>query len=87
MIAAYIYIACALTCAGCAWLLLRGYLASHTHLLLWASLCFLALTLDNIVLFIDMVVVPTRIDLFYFRIIPATLGMILLLFGLIWESH
>lgn len=85
-IAELLYIACALTSGGCAWLLARGYRASGTRLLFWAALCFLGLTIDNIVLYIDLVLTP-HIDLFYYRTVPAAAGLIVLIFGLIWESR
>ncbi|HEX4025663.1 MAG TPA: DUF5985 family protein [Steroidobacteraceae bacterium] len=87
MIAELIYIACALTSAGCAWLLLKGYRATGTRLLLWAGLCFIGQTLDNVVLFIDLVLTPASIDLFYWRTVLALVGMIALVYGLIWESR
>ena len=87
MIAAAIYIACALTSAGCAWLLARGYLASRTRLLFWAALCFVGLTIENIVLYIDLAVTGPAVDLFYWRAVPAAAGLIALIYGLIWESR
>lgn len=87
MIAAIIYVACALTSGGCAWLLVRGYRASGTRLLFWAALCFVGLTIDNIVLFVDLALTPTTVDLFYWRTIPAAAGLIVMIYGLIWESR
>lgn len=50
-------------------LLLRGYRASRTRLLFWASLCFGFLAINNVVLYIDLVVIPagSPIDLFWYR--------------------
>ncbi|HEY7928404.1 MAG TPA: DUF5985 family protein [Steroidobacteraceae bacterium] len=87
MIAAILYVACALTSGGCAWLLVRGYHASGTRLLFWAALCFVGLTIDNIVLFIDLALTPATMDLFYWRTIPAVAGLIVMIYGLIWESR
>jgi hypothetical protein len=87
MIAAILYVACALTSGGCAWLLVRGYHASGTRLLFWAALCFVGLTIDNIVLFIDLALTPATVDLFYWRTIPAVAGLIVMIYGLIWESR
>lgn len=80
-----VYILCALTSTACAILLFRGYLKGKTNLLLWSSLCFAGLALNNILLFIDLVVVP-EIDLSVIRSIPAVIGFVLLLYGLIWET-
>lgn len=87
MIAAAIYITCTLTSGGCAWLLARGYRAGGARLLFWAALCFVGLTVDNIVLFLDLAVWPTSIDLFYLRTIPAAGGLIVMIYGLIWEPR
>ncbi len=81
-----VYALCALTCAVCAVLLLRGYMRSRARLLLWSGLCFVALFLNNAILFIDMRVVP-QIDLSVWRTIPALAGVALLVSGLVWESR
>lgn len=87
MIAEAIYIACALTSIVCAWLLLSGYRLTRTRLLFWAGLCFVGLTIDNVVLYIDLVLTPASVDLFFYRTVPAALGLIVLMFGLIHESR
>jgi hypothetical protein len=81
-----VYLLCAATSIMCAALLLRGYRASRTRLLFWASLCFVGLALNNILLFLDRIELP-NIDLFWWRTAPALAGMMVLLFGLIWESR
>jgi hypothetical protein len=80
-----VYVLCALTSAACAVLLWRGYLRSYTNLLFWSSLCFLGLAANNVLLFIDLVVVPS-IDLSLWRNGLSVAAMIVLLFGLVWES-
>ena len=42
----------------CAFLLIRSYRAHKTPLLLWSSLCFVGLALNNVLLFVDLFVVP-----------------------------
>lgn len=79
-----VYLLCAATSIMCAALLLRGYRASRTRLLFWASLCFVGQALNNILLFVDLIVLPD-IDLFWWRTAAALGGMMVLLFGLIWE--
>lgn len=79
-----VYLLCAATSIVCAALLLRGYRASRTRLLFWASLCFVGLALNNILLFVDLIVL-LNIDLFWWRTAPALAGMMVLVFGLIWE--
>ncbi len=81
-----VYVLCAATSIVCAVLLLRGYRASRMRLLFWASLCFLGLALNNVVLFVDLILLPD-VDLFWWRSLPALGGMSILLYGLIWESR
>ena len=59
---AAVFLLSAATCFACALLLLRGYRKTRTRLLLWSGLCFLGLALDNIVLFLDLIVYP-QVDL------------------------
>ena len=81
-----IYSLCALTALGCALLLLRGYLRSRYRLLLWSGLCFAGLTVNNLLLVIDKVALPQD-DLSVARTLVALASMIVLLFGLIWDSE
>ena len=80
-----VYILSALISLACAVLLLRSYAQSRTGLLLWAAICFVGLTLNNAVLFVDKIVV-TDVDLSLWRTIPALAGMLALVFGLLWEE-
>jgi hypothetical protein len=80
-----VYLLCAATSVLCAMLLFRGYRASKTRLQFWASLCFVGLAINNVLLFIDLIVL-VEVDLFWWRTVPAMGGMALLLHGLIWES-
>jgi multidrug transporter EmrE-like cation transporter len=81
-----VYLLCAAMSATCAILLLRGYQRQRSRLLLWSSLCFVLLALNNVLLFIDLIVVPTSVDLSLWRGASALAGVSVLLFGLIWES-
>jgi hypothetical protein len=80
-----IYLLCAAAALGCALLLLRGYWRSKVRLLLWSSLFFFAFTLENVILFVDLVVVP-EIDLSAIWLSTSLLGTSLLLYGLVWEE-
>jgi hypothetical protein len=86
-VAEAIYILCALTSILCAVLLLRGYRATRTRLLFWASLCFGFLAINNVILYFDLVILPPQIDLFWYRNAAALIGMLVLVFGLTWESR
>jgi hypothetical protein len=83
--AAAVFIACALTSALCVVLLVRGYVATRSRLLLWSSLGFVGLALNNIVLVVDRVLFPD-LDLSLVRTLPALLGVAVLLFGCIWDA-
>lgn len=83
--AGLIYLLCAATCILCAVLLLRSYTTQHVRLLLWSGLCFIGLTIENVMLYIDFVVVPD-IDLSLWRKVPGLVALVILLFGLIWDS-
>ena len=84
--AALIYSLCALTSLVCAVLLLRGFLQSRMHLLMWSGLCFGLLTVSNVILVLDRIVFPD-VDLTIPRLACALAGLLLLLYGLIWESE
>lgn len=84
--ASVVYALCALTSGVCAVLLWRAYQASRARLLLWSSLSFLGLTGNNLLLFIDLIVVPT-LDLSLYRSLLAALSVMVLLLGLIWDSN
>ncbi len=81
-----IYALCALTSLACAWLLARGYRQSHARLLAWSSGCFGLLALNNSLLFLDLVVVPS-VDLSLLRHTVALGAVLLLLVGLIWDTR
>lgn len=83
--AATVYILGALVTLICGVLLIRGYRRAGKRLLLWSGICFLGLALSNFLVFLDLVVLPTSIDLFSWRLLTAAIAMLILLYGLIWE--
>jgi len=87
-----VYALCAITSLACAYMLLRGYLRSRARLLLWSSLCFAFLFLNNVLLFVDKVVLPERDDLLgitfpVWRSSVALIGIGLLVIGLVWDGE
>ncbi|MDC0710929.1 DUF5985 family protein [Stigmatella sp. ncwal1] len=80
-----VYILCGLTSLACTVLLLRGYRRTRARLLLWSGLCFVALAVSNVILFVDLVLFPGR-DLAVWRSASALVGIGTLLYGLIWDS-
>jgi hypothetical protein len=85
MMARIIYVLCALTASVCAYLLWRGYRHGRARLLLWGSICFVGLALNNIVLVIDRLVLPD-VDLTLLRMAPAVVGIAALIYGLVVET-
>ena len=78
-----VYALCALTSLTCAILLLRGFVRSRARLLLWSGLCFMGLFINNALLVVDARIMA---DLEVVRSLPAVFGIVLLLYGLVWES-
>ncbi len=81
-----VYILCALTSLACAVMLLRAYGERREPLLLWAGLCFVALVVNNVLLYVDVVVVPD-VDLSHWRGLVALAGIGVLAFGLVWGAE
>lgn len=81
-----LYILTALTTLLCAILLLRAYMRVRKRLLLWSGLCFVGLTVSNLLVIADLMMFPA-IDFYTYRLGSAALGMGLLVFGLVWESR
>jgi hypothetical protein len=82
-----VYILCALTSIACAVMLVRGYVRSRTRFLLWSSLCFVGLAINNALLFVDKVLLPTTVDLSLVRAATALAGLVVLMYGLIWDAE
>lgn len=79
-----IYVLCILTCLAATLLLLQSFARSRSALLLWSALSFIALTVNNVLLFADFIT-PTQLDLRPERTASALLAVALLLYGFIWE--
>lgn len=84
---ALIYLLCAAAAATCAYLLLSAYRRGGFRLLLWSGLCFVGLTVNNLILVLDKVVVGPHIDLSLYRTSAALIAMLVLLYGLIWDAE
>lgn len=81
-----VYFLCALMSIACAFLLLRGHATNGSRLLLWSGICFALLALNNIILVVDLVIIP-EVEFqgtLWRNGIGATAGGAML-FGLIWE--
>ena len=84
--AATIYSLCTLTSLACAWLLLGSYRRTGHRLLFWSGLCFVGMTINNVLLLLDQLVFPD-VDLLTVRLAAALVALLLLLYGLIYEKE
>lgn len=84
--AAAVYVLCALTSLACAVLLLRGFSQRGVRLLLWSGLGFVGFAVGNAMLVLDLVILPER-DLSLLRSLPVLAGLIVLVYGLVWDTR
>ena len=80
-----VYSLCAILSIACATLLVRGYLRSRARFLMWSALCFVFLAVNNLLLFVDKIMLPET-DLALWRSAAALVAMLLLVVGLIWDA-
>jgi hypothetical protein len=83
---ATVYGLCFVTSALCAWLLVRSYRGNRARLLLWSGLCFVLLAANNLVVIVDMLIVP-QVDFRLYRLALSLAAVALLLFGFIWDAE
>jgi Family of unknown function (DUF5985) len=81
---ATVYLLCFLTSSACAWLLARSYRRSGARLLMWSALCFGFLAANNLVVVVDLLVLP-GIDFRTPRLLLALAAIGVLLFGFVWD--
>jgi hypothetical protein len=81
----FVYLLSAATGLACSYLLWRSWRTSSVRLLLWSALCFLGLTLDNVLLYLDLVLFPD-VHMYDAPMIVGLVSISILLFGLIWDG-
>ena len=81
-----LYLLALVTSLACTDLLFRAYAASAMRLLLWSALCFVGLSINNVLLFVDLVLYP-EVDLRPWRLLSALAALLFLLYGFIWEAE
>lgn len=81
-----VHFSCALLSVACAVLLYRNYRRTQTRMLLWSSLCFAFLALNNIFVCADLIVFP-EVDMGgrFVRNGLSAIAASLMLYGLIEE--
>jgi hypothetical protein len=83
---AAVYLLCAATSFCCLALLTRSYLRTRNRLLLWSALAFVGFAANNLLVFVDLVLLPSSIDLLPLRSISSLAAIGVLLYGFIWET-
>jgi len=81
---AAVFTLCFLTSSACAVMLGRNYFQTRRRLLMWSALCFVFLSLNNLVLFLDAIVFHEA-DLAIVRGCLSLAAVGVLLFGFIWD--
>lgn len=82
----FVYSLSAITCIACAMLLLRSFKSSGARLLLWSGVCFLGLAVNNALAFLDVNTPSEIVDLSTVRLAVSVLSLVVLVYGLVWES-
>ena len=85
MLQAMIYLLCLGTSLLCAYLLLRAYLRTRMPLLVRSSLCFALLAVNNLLVVVDILLLPDT-DLTTLRLVASLAAVSVLLYGFIWEA-
>lgn len=80
-----VYLLCFLTSSACAWLLARSYWRTGARLLLWSALCFVLLGVNNLMVVVDLVLLPEAVTLQVPRLLLSLAAALVLLFGFIWD--
>jgi hypothetical protein len=82
---AVVYGLCLLASLLCAGLLARAWAKARTRLLLWTAVSFAFLALNNLLLVVDLVLLPTQTSLWWPRQIALIAAIGVLVYAFIWE--
>jgi hypothetical protein len=80
-----VYVLCLAASAICAGLLVRNYRRTRSALLMWSAACFVFLALNNLAVVVDLIILPTDIDLQIPRLYLSLAGLVTLIYGFVWE--
>ena len=81
-----VYLLCTAMSLLCAVLLIRGFRQTRVRLLFWSAWCFIGLAINDLLLFVDLIVIPS-VDLSWLRTGTALASLLVLVGGLIWETR
>lgn len=79
-----VYVLCFATSAACAWLLGRSFQRVGARVLFWSALCFGLLAVNNLLLVVDLLLIPS-VQLRFPRALVALAAASVLLFGFVWD--
>lgn len=80
-----VYLLSFLASLVCAILLGRSYVRTRTPLLFWSAMCFTLLAVVNLIVVVDMVILPDA-DLRPVRLWLTLIAVSVLLFGFLWAQ-
>jgi hypothetical protein len=84
IIPAIVYLLCFFASGLCACLLSAAFMRQKERLLLWSALCFWLIAVDNLLVFVDIILLP-RINLIPLRLVTLLGAVGVLLYGFVWE--
>jgi hypothetical protein len=84
VVEALIYPMALLASIGCMLILFHAYLRSGRRLLLWSALCFIGLSLNNLLLYVDFAFL-LQTDIRVYRLCASLAGLLPLLGGIVWD--
>lgn len=80
-----VYTLCALASIACATMLYRANNRNPTRLLFWSSVCFIGIALNNILVIVDLLIMPHGPDLLILRNLILLASFSVFIYGLIWD--
>lgn len=81
---AAVYLLCAATSICCLALLARSFLITGNRLLLWSALSFVGFALNNLLVFVDVILLPVEVDLLLYRNLASLAAISVLIIGFIF---
>jgi hypothetical protein len=81
---AAVYFLCFLGSGLCAYLLVSSFRRRREKLLWWSAICFCLLAGNNLLVFVDLILLP-QIDLIFGRALTSLFAVAALLYGFVWE--
>jgi hypothetical protein len=82
--AATVYLLCFIGSVLCAYLLVSAFRRGSEKLLLWSAICFCLLAVNNLLVFVDIIVLP-ELNLTVLRALTQLAAVTVLLYGFVWE--